>query len=276
MRRFFLSLLMFAIVAWVIPAYSAPMKVGILSKLNMTQEEYSEFIAAGRKAGAWGLFSSKPVHDEPVEFAFYDSLQALQLALNAGEIGEIFLPKAVAEYVMNIAEGYKVSAIARTRPAYFSFGFREDDDPSMREKFNNAINSMKGDGTLAILQARYIAEPGVGEPDSVEFKKFPNVDTKIIVGVTGDLPPVDYVSPNGKAAGFNTAVLAEIGRRLEINIELLDIDAGARASALASGRADAVSWIQGHKNVDKDSDIPEGIELSEPYYEWNEFLFLSR
>ena len=44
-------------------ASAEAMKVGILSKLNMTQEEYSEFISGARSAGTWGFFSSKPQPD---------------------------------------------------------------------------------------------------------------------------------------------------------------------------------------------------------------------
>ena len=271
MRKILSALLVVTLFAGI--ASAEGLKVGILSKLNMSQEEYSDFIAAGRKAGAWNFFSSKP--DEPISFVFYDTLQAMQLALNAGEIQEAALPEVVAEYVMNVTGAYKISGIAKTRPAYLAFGFKAGNDPELLRKFNDAILSMKEDGTLAVLQARFIYDAGIGDPETVEFRKFDNVDRKITVAVTGDLPPIDYVTADGKAAGFNTAVIAEIGRRLQVNIELLQVMSGARASAVVSGRADTVFWIQGHRDVPKHSDIPEGLELSEPYYEWNEYLYIA-
>ena len=271
MRKILSALLVLTLFAGI--ASAEGIKVGILSKLNMSQEDYSEFIATGRKAGAWSFFSSKP--QEPISFVFYDTLQAMQLALNAGEIQEAALPEVVAEYVMNVTEAYKISSIAKTRPACLTFGFKAGNDPELIRKFNEAILSMKEDGTLAVLQAKFIYDAGVGTPKPVEFRKFENVDKKITVAVTGDLPPIDYVAADGKAAGFNTAVIAEIGKRLQVNVELLPIMSSARASAVVSGRADAVFWIQGHRNVPKNSDIPEGLELSEPYYEWNEYLFIS-
>ena len=270
MRKILSALLVLTLFAGI--ASAEGIKVGILSKLNMSQEEYSDFISTGRKAGAWNFFSSKP--QEPISFVFYDTLQAMQLALNAGEIQEAALPEVVAEYVMNVTGAYKISGIAKTRPAYLAFGFKAGNDPELLRKFSDAILSMKQDGTLAVLQAKFIYDAGIGEPETVEFRKFDNVDKKITVAVTGDLPPIDYVTADGKAAGFNTAVIAEIGKRLQVNIELLQIMSSARASAVVSGRADTVFWIQGHRNVPKDSDIPEGLELSEPYYEWNEYLYI--
>ena len=274
MRKILSALLLLTLLSGI--ASADPIKAGILSKLNMTQEEYSELIANGRKTGTWGFFSSEPRTD-PISFKFYDTLQAMQLALNAGEIDEVVLPEAVAEYVMNVTGQYKISAIAKTKPAYLAFGFRLDDaGRALATQFNDAIIAMKADGTLAVLQGQYIYDAGIGDPEAVEFRKFANVDKKITIAVTGDLPPIDYVAADGTAAGYNTAVIAEIGKRLNVNIELIYIMSGARAATVMSGRADAVFWIQGFKDVKKHSDIPEMLVLSEPYYEWNEFLFLAR
>ena len=49
---------------------------------------------------------------------------------------------------------------------------------------------------------------------------------------------MDYVAANGTPAGFNTAVLAEIGKRLERNIELVQVNSVGRALALAQGNVD--------------------------------------
>lgn len=274
MRKFLSALLLLTLLAGI--ASADPIKAGILSKLNMTQEEYSELIANGRKAGTWGFFMSTPEQRE-ISFKFYDSLQAMQLGLNAGEIDEAVLPETVAEYVMNVTGQYRVTAIAKTKPAYLAFGFRLDDNgKALAAKFNDVILTMKQDGTLSALLGRYIYEAGIGDPEVVEFKKFDNVDKKITIAVTGDLPPLDYVAADGTAAGFNTAVIAEIGKRLNVNVELIYIMSGARAATVMSGRADAVFWIQGFRDVKKHSDIPEMLVLSEPYYEWNEFLFIAR
>jgi ABC-type amino acid transport substrate-binding protein len=55
---------------------------------------------------------------------------------------------------------------------------------------------------------------------------------------------MDYVAADGTPAGFNTAVLAEIGNRLGKNIEIVVVDSLGRAAALASGAVDAVFWTR--------------------------------
>ena len=62
---------------------------------------------------------------------------------------------------------------------------------------------------------------------------------------TGALLPMDYVAADGTPAGFNTAILAELGKRLNVNIELVQVDSLGRASALVSGQVDLVFWTNG-------------------------------
>ena len=48
---------------------------------------------------------------------------------------------------------------------------------------------------------------------------------------------------DGTPAGFSTAVLAEISKRINKNIELVSVDSAARAAILASKGADVVFWV---------------------------------
>ena len=250
-------------------------RVGILTKLNLSNEDFQAFAEGRLKTGETEAFS-KSTTENP-SFTFFDSINAMQMALDAGNIDEIILPEDAAEYVMNVNGNYKIACVVRTTPITLNFGFRASDDPALRNKFNDAVMSMKADGTLTILQAKYIAEPGLDDPIPVEFGHYDNIDKTIKVAVTGDLPPIDFINADGTPAGFNTAVLAEIGKRLKINIELVNIDSGARAASLASGRSDVVFWFESCKNLNgTQPDIPEGITLSEPYYQWNEFLHITK
>ena len=82
----------------------------------------------------------------------------------------------------------------------------------------------------------------------------------------------NLILADGTPAGFSTAVLEEVSKRIGKNIELISIDSGARTSILSSKGADVVFWV----SVPKDStlipaniDLPAGIAISEPYYNDN-------
>ncbi len=274
-KRLLLAVLVVFVVALLSGAVcAAERKVGHLSKLNATPEDLQKNLAADIKAGKSKVFTSGAF--SPIRTVFYDSLTSLVMALNAGEVDEISLPEPVAEYVMNVNGGLEISSIARIMPVSLALGFRKDDDPALRNKFNEALLSMKADGALAILVDKYIAEPGLDIPEPVEFDKYENIDTTIKVAVTGDLPPIDFIAADGTPAGFNTAVLAELAKRMKVNIQLINIESGARAAALASKRADVVFWFSSYKGVDVQIDVPEGVVLSEHYYSWNEDLNLKK
>ena len=198
------------------------------------------------------------------------------MALNAGEIDEIRLPKAVGEYILNTNPDYKISCVSRTKEAYFVFGFLKDEGVIHQKNFNRALRQMKKDGSLDALKRLYFVDAVKNDPVSVNFYSFPESSQKIKVAVTGDIPPVDFIAPDGKPAGFSTAVLSEIGRILNMNIETVNIDTDSRSAALASGRVDVVFWYCMFDENQNSYDIPENVIVSEPYYEWDTFVDITK
>ena len=245
-------------------------RIGFLSRLNTSEEEFSRIIQNSERATGWNLLSNR---HELYGVKFYDSLSMMLMALDKGEIDEIALPDVVSEYITANNPAYEICCMARTRvPMSLAFGFRKD-DTNLVWKFNRAIQGMQDDWTMPEIQGVYIYGNNKYKP--VEFTKFEGAET-VRAAVTGDLPPVDYVDASGKASGFNTALLAEIGRRLRVNIELVNIEAGARNAALSSGRVDVVFWYETSKGLEWNMDAPEGVTLSEPYYSWNKFYHIRK
>ena len=239
--------------------------LGMLEKLNSTEESFSQ---------EWQ--KSFAPHNELLEVRvkFYPNLNARQMALNAGEIKHIVLPEVSAEYLMNQNPEYESVLVLHSKGMGLAFGFKTGSE-GLRDSFNRAITSMRDDWTLSALEGMYLATAGKNPPKAVEFAKFDGAGT-IRAAVTGDLPPVDFMTDDGNAAGFSTAVLAEIGKRLGINIELMNIESAARSAALASGRADVVFWYEVVKGSVTQPDIPEGVIVSETYYDWEKFIHLRK
>ena len=107
------------------------------------------------------------------------------------------------------------------------------------------------------------------DPPAVKIEQIDGADT-IKVGVTGDLPPLDLILADGTPAGFNTAVLAEISKRINKNIEIVTIDSSTRAAALMSGNVDVIFWTvtpEGESPLPANSDTPAGVALTNSYYQ---------
>ena len=266
-------------------AASARHKVGVVERLNVTPEKFREMTHSIEKGNVMIIANTT----ERPEFTFYSSLNQMILALNAGEIDEMLFPEAQSDYFLSVNPDctVKCMVILRDAPFLMSFGFSAE-NKELCESFSKALAGMKQDGTLAMLYGRYllgantavfeesaIADPARTSVAPVVFRKFEDAP-EVRIAVTGDMPPIDYIAPDGSAQGFNAAILAEICGRLGLNVKLQNIESGARVAMLTSGRSDAVFWFE-HKRGAKDShDAPEGVILSEPYYQFDTFCHVGR
>ena len=214
-----------------------------------------------------------PSHGEDDKIYFYDSLNSMIMAANAGEIDELIIPQITAEYIVNVNPDFRISCVGRSHGAYFVLGFKEGDGDALHKKFNEAIIAIKRDGTLEKLQQEYGRKPGTREYEAVKFDKFPGAET-IKLAVTGDIPPLDLTTPDDQASGLSAAVVAEAARRLKVNIAVLNVDTGARTTTLASGRADIVAWYEQIRDTKNQYDGARGVLYSEPYHEGEFFMHL--
>lgn len=145
------------------------------------------------------------------------------------------------------------------------------DDEQLKNDFDKALSEMKADGTLDKFLNDYVTNVDKGQtPPKVEIPMTEGAQT-IKVGITGDLPPLDLILADNTPAGFNTAILAEIAKRSGKNIELVQIETGARAAALNSKLIDVIFWVVVplSDKISADIDTPEGLKLTAPYFKDN-------
>ena len=245
------------------------LKIGVLTMLGTTEEEmvsyFNAVVLATRAIAAEGKVNDVMENNKqempeevPTEIVFYDSLDAMLMALNAGDINTMCIYNTTADYLVanndKLVKGMSYdfdpeskdfTSMILTGVLANSFSFmmmegRED----LRDEFNAAIISMQDDDTLGKLIKEQMRDIVDGKQiETIEMPVIEGAET-IKVAITGSLPPMDYVAADGAAAGYNTAVLAEISRRIGKNIELVVVDSVGRAAALASGTVDAVFWTR--------------------------------
>lgn len=170
----------------------------------------------------------------------YDNLSTALLDLKNGKINQLACEESTAKYIMARNEGLDY----QSKSDWMNFSMMTlDTNKETYDLLNNAILEMKSDGTLDALVENELKAYFETDPDVKELPTFENADT-VYIGVTGDIPPMDFVASNGMAAGFNVALLTEIANRAQVNFELIQIESGARAIALSSGKVDAVFWTK--------------------------------
>ena len=239
----------------------AEVKLGMITPLNSTEEKMNDILG--------GIEEAAGVKDKKHLPKFYDNLRSMQMAVEAGDVQEISLYKNVANYIIATNNKFEIVPDNALEKISYSFCFAvRKDDAQLKADLDKVIGEMNSDGTLDKLINEYITNVDKGQaPPKVEIPMTDGAPT-IKVGITGDLPPLDLILPDNSPAGFNTAMLAEIAKRLGRNLEIIDIESGARASALSSKFIDVVFWaiVPLGKDMPIDLDKPEGIELSTPYF----------
>lgn len=234
-------------------------KIGTIKYENVTEEAFTE------------LYKNQPQQrDEDLncEYIFFDNMVSMTAALKSGQIDMMSTYESVARYLVENDPDFEYEPLSSEFVDIFCCAIREE-DAALKKEFDDAILKMTNDGTLSKLVKNYIAEVYFKEqPPIINMPEFYN-DTMIKVGVTGDLPMLDYIRPDGIPAGFNTAVLAEISRLIGKNFVLVQVDSGARAVALASKKVDVIFWAvvpQEGGILPQNFDTPEGVILTKSYF----------
>ncbi|MBQ6774247.1 MAG: transporter substrate-binding domain-containing protein [Synergistaceae bacterium] len=249
--------------------------VGSLSKPGADSGNAIESVKPLQERYVLAELADEGLKSGNVSMKFYDSLTILQLALNKGDIGAFTSPEFVGEYMLRSNPDYKIRGFVVLKlPVALAFGFLEE-KKELRDRFSKVIEDLEREGVIGIIARDYITGPAAVNPPVVELPKFNDAKT-INIAVTGDMPPLDYVAADGKAAGFNVVLLSQIANRLHVNIKLVNVETGSRAPALKSGRADGVFWFSTFEGYDKQPDLPEGVITSTPYYGWTKILFIGK
>ena len=244
------------------PAEKGAIKLGTIKHLNVTETLLDNYFekAASRMNQTAGMYAPKHV--------FFDNMVSMLAALDSKQIDAISTYESVAAYItaQNPDMQFEISDPAVTD--IFCFAMRAD-ETALQKEFNSVIFTISKSGKLAQLVKNYINDFNhADEPNAVELPTFYGKPT-IKIGVTGDLPLLDYIRADGKPAGFNTAVLAEISRIIEKNFVLVQIDSGARAAALTSGQIDVIFWAvapQTASAIPYDFDKPENVIFTKSYF----------
>ena len=188
---------------------------------------------------------------------FFDDLQTGLLALKKGDIMEMGMPKATADYIMAQSAGkYTADGSDYKFESVLSMALKEE-NKALRDKINSALAALEEEGKLADLEKRYI---NTAEPDAMAIPTIDGAET-IKVLVCGDQPPYDFVAADGTAAGYNIALLSEISQKINMNIELVCANSGARFASLGSGKVDVVfctlGCVMADGTVDYSADLPK-------------------
>jgi ABC-type amino acid transport substrate-binding protein len=171
------------------------------------------------------------------DFVCYPTINEAVLALKTGKVDTLLSMDANATYMAQSDPSlylYMDPRLAEYNDISFSMVVMKSKE-ELCLKLNEAINYLKEGGALEELTVAMI------KGTHVELPPY-EADKTLYVGVTGDIPPIDYVDESGTPIGFNVNLMSAIGAYLGYNIEFVQLNKNAMVAALASGKIDVVFW----------------------------------
>ncbi|MBR4807636.1 MAG: transporter substrate-binding domain-containing protein [Lachnospiraceae bacterium] len=230
--------------------------LGRLTKLNVAEDTLNDALKGLTKI-------------DYTKIVYYDNLNSMVMGLTNGDIAMIGIDDNSARYIIS-RQDKMITRIPYGEQFTLAYSMlMRKEDSAKCDRISAAIKDIKADGTIDKLKKTYIDDVINGtEPTAVKPEQFDGAET-LKVAVTGDRPPMDYISSTGEPVGFNTALVAEVAKRMKVNVEFVHVDSGARGVSLKSGVADVIFWSEvGDINYLEGSsygDQPEDTVLSEPY-----------
>lgn len=232
------------------PAESAPLHEAVLngfeSSLYLEQNAMAEF---------------KDIYS-PLS---YESVADAILAVTSGKCDSFIVPTMCADYIL--ANNPKLEAYTIESNYFFQMGVLKEQE-ELRDLLNSGIETLKENGELDALIKKYVDGDIVSiEPEKEGIPVISGAKT-IKVAVTGDYAPIEYVDAGGNSAGFNIALLKALSKQLNVNIELVNMAASARLTALSSGKVDVLFYVL----TNPENDITDILDknnmlLTSVYYE---------
>ena len=156
MKKFlFVLAFIFIAASFACAAEQSVSHIGVLTYLGTSEQEFQQGLDELRKAVAPLIPSDNNEVDEPDMLEsfmislvktrrvvhFYDSLMAMQMALNSRKIYEIALPEPVGLYLVNNNHDFEILFSLNMTPSNIAFGFKRGND-KLQKEFNKAIDAM--------------------------------------------------------------------------------------------------------------------------------------
>lgn len=233
-------------------------KIGILKTICGKEEFIKSHFVADHTSGTIDY-----------EFMEYKTLASLVSAVTIGDIKGFSINESTAQYLLGkYSELSYNTAGTGTRTEDFSM-VTLTENKEVYDLLNENIKQLKADGTMQALIDNSLTAYIQKDPEPTQAQPHYEGAKTIKIGLTGDLPPMDFVTPDGDFAGFNVELLSEIARREQVNFEYVKIDSGDRQKYLLKGAVDAVFWSRTINCLEHNvswSEIVDGMSLTENYF----------
>lgn len=200
----------------------------------------------------------------PTAKPYYESGMANGLqSLKSGKCDAIVSDEPVARDLMRENSGIRI--LCTLAPEEYAYLFSKD-NAELCEAFSRAIRELEADGTIRKIDERWF-----GNDETVKLPPNLPPDTgkgTIVAATNSGFPPFSVVV-QGRMAGYDPDILAEICRRLGYGLEFKDMEFSSVIPCVVSGKADL-----GFSGISVTPERKQSALFTEPVYKGGTVLIV--
>lgn len=171
------------------------------------------------------------------QIVYFDGNEAEIRALVAGEIDAVIDDEPVVRYISG-----KYPVLQRVEGTlqddHYGFATRYD-DAELHNRIDSVIGEFLDDGTLRELEEKWIDNPDEASrvmPDPPEA----GGGAVLRMGVSPVSAPFVYKNPDGELLGLDIELMGLVARRLDMRLEVVDMEFSELVPSLLDGRVDVI------------------------------------
>ena len=237
------------------------MSILLIAGCNGEEEEGIDFSQLDGKTFA---VPSGTVADELVlskfpnaEFKYYDNALDCCMAVKSGEVDAAAYDEPILKNIAAKNPGLKVLAEMITQDDY---GFAVQlTDEELKKVIDEVVSELKADGTYEDMVSRWL--PEIGNPAPMPEIELTGTKGTLKYGTAAITEPFSFIDESQKIVGFDIELAMYVAQKLEMDLEIMDLDFGELIPELMSGKVDMIGAC-----ITITEERAQSVLFSEPYY----------
>ena len=191
------------------------------------------------------------------KFQYYNSVMDACLAVKSGKADAAAYDKPILKNIAAKNSGLGLLPDMITTDQY---GFAvSPDKKELKQAMDEVIAELKKDGTYDAMLKRWL--PDKGEPAPMPNIALTGTKGVLRFGTAAVTEPFSFVDGSQKIVGFDIELARYIARKLDMQLEVVNMDFGAMIPALKAGKVDMIGAC-----ITITEERSRSVLFSQPYY----------
>ena len=191
------------------------------------------------------------------KFQYFNSVLDSALAVKQGKADAVAYDEPILKNIAAKNGGLVVLAEKITVDNYaFAVG---KENSKLKVAIDSAIVELKSNGTYADMHKRWF--PASGAPSAMPDLPMAGTAGTLRLGTAAVTEPFSFVDGSHKVVGFDIELASRVAQKLNMKLEIVNMEFGAMIPALLSGKVDMIAAC-----ITVTEERAKKVLFSEPYY----------